>query len=213
MIFDHGASDAVSLVIRKCVLVLPVVDDQRDGIILATNENECYSALCEFTNEQFQRRFSSRLEQFYPLILSHWSNNEIQAVVGFRSAENGPLFLEHYLSAPAEVLLNTERESIVEIGGFAALNRAAALPLMREAADSLQKLGFTTAVCTANAPIRSCLGKLGIEFSELGAANPELIGESAESWGSYYKSAPKVIAGDVAAGVVAMGTLFGAVAR
>ncbi len=213
MIFDPAASDLVSLVIWKCVVVLPVVDDQLNGMILATDENECYSALCEFTNAQFERRFSSRLDQFYPLILSHWLNNEIQAVVGFRSAEKGPLFLEHYLTRPAEVLLNRERRSIVEIGGFAALNRAAALPLMREAADSLHDLGFTTAVCTANAPIRGCLKKLGIQFSEIGVANPELIGESADSWGRYYRSAPRVIAGDIATGVNAMDRLFGAVAR
>lgn len=212
MIFDHDASDVVSLVIWKCVVVLPVVDDLPNRMILATDENECYPELCEFTNEQFERRFSSHLEQFYPLILSHWSNNEIQAVIGFRSAEKSPLFLEQYLPGPAEVLLNTERESIVEIGGFAALNRAAALPLICAAADTLQQLGFTTAVCTANAPIRGCLKKLGIEFSEIGVANPELIGESVESWGSYYKSAPRVIAGDIAKGVKAMGSLFGAIA-
>lgn len=213
MIFHQGASDEVSLVIWKCVVVLPVVDDQLDGMILATKESECYPALCEFTNAQFERRFSSRLDEFYPLILSHWLNNEIQAVVGFRSAEKDSLFLEQYLPEPAEVLLDTERESIVEIGGFAALNRAAALPLMREAADSLQQLGFATAVCAANAPIRSCLKKLGIEFSEIGVATPGRVGESAGSWGSYYKSSPKVIAGDIASGVNAMGQLFGASTR
>ncbi|MGV0035075.1 MAG: thermostable hemolysin [Candidatus Azotimanducaceae bacterium WSBS_2022_MAG_OTU7] len=212
MIFEHRASDLVSLVIWKCLVVLPVVDDQRDGTILATNESECYPALCEFTKVQFERRFSSRLEQFYPLILSYWANSEIQAVVGFRPAKNGPLFLERYLPGPTEVLLDLDRGSIVELGGFAALSRAAALPLMRAAAGSLQALGFTTAVCTANAPIRGCLKKLGIEFSEIGTANPELVGESAESWGSYYKSAPKVIAGDIATSIEAMTRLFGATA-
>jgi len=74
----------------------------------------------------------------------------------------------------------------------------------------LQQLGFTTAVCAANRPIRSCLKKLGIELAEIGVANPELVGESRASWGSYYKSDPKVIAGDIAAGVAAMGSLLGA---
>ena len=191
-------------------MAAPAVGDQLNGMLLATAENDHYSALCEFTNKQFERRFSSDLEQFYPLILSYWTNNQIQASVGFRAAKDGPLFLEQYLDQPAELLLNADRKSIVEIGGFAALNRAAALPLMRAAADSLQQLGFTTAVCAANRPIRSCRKKLGIELAEIGVANPELVGESRASWGSYYKSDPKVIAGDIAAGVAAMGSLLGA---
>ena len=176
-------------------MVTPAVGDQLNGMLLATNENDYYSALCEFTNKQFERRFSSHLEEFHPFILSCWSNNEIQAVVGFRAAG---------------VVLDTDRKLMVEIGGFAAVNRAVALPLMRHAADSLQQLGFTTAVCTANRPIRSCLRKLGIEFAEIGVANPELVGESRTSWGSYYKSDPKVIAGDIATGIAAMGRLLGA---
>lgn len=191
-------------------MATPVVGDQLNGMLLATAEDNDYSALCEFTNKQFERRFSSHLEQFYPLILSYWANDQIQASVGFRAAKDGPLFLEQYLDQPAEVLLNADRKSIVEIGGFAALNRAAALPLMRAAADSLQQLGFTTAVCAANRPIRSCLKKLGIEFAEIGVANPELVGESRTCWGSYYESDPKVIAGDIATGIAAMGRLLGA---
>jgi hypothetical protein len=191
-------------------VVTPAVGDQLNGMLLATDENDYYSALCEFTNKQFERWFSSHLEEFHPFILSFWSNNEIQAVVGFRAAGDGPLFLEQYLDEPVEVVLDTDRKLMVEIGGFAAVNRAVALPLMRHAADSLQQIGFTTAVCTANRPIRSCLGRLGIEFAEIGVANPELVGESRASWGSYYKSDPKVIAGDIATGVAAMGRLLGA---
>ena len=195
MIFDHSASDLVLLVNWKRVVVTSAVGSQLNGMFLVTEEHDDYSALCEFTNNQFERRFSSRLELFHPLILSYWSNNEIQAVVGFRAARDFPLFLEQYLDEPAEVVLDIDRQLIVEIGGFAALNRVAALPLMRQAAGSLQQLGFTTAVCTANRPIRSCLTKLGIEFIDIGIANPELVAESSASWGSYYKSAPKVIAG------------------
>ena len=191
-------------------MVTPAVGDQLNGMLLATAENDHYSALCEFTNKQFERWFSSHLEEFHPFILSFWSNNEIQAVVGFRAAVVGPLFLEQYLDEPVEVVLDTDRKFMVEIGGFAAVNRAVALPLMRHAADSLQQAGFTTAVCTANRPIRSCLRKFGIEFAEIGVANPEFVGESRTSWGSYYKSEPKVIAGDIATGVAAMGRLLGA---
>jgi hypothetical protein len=126
------------LVIWKSVVVTPAVGDPSNGMLLATGEHDYYSALCEFTNNQFERRFASDLEQFYPLILSYWSNNEIQAVVGFRSAGDGSQFLEHYLDEPAEVVLDTDRQLIVESGGFAAFNRVVALPLMRQAADSLQ---------------------------------------------------------------------------
>ena len=195
---------------QGCVVVLPVVDDQKNGMILGTVENEYYSALCGFIREQFERRFSSHLEEFYPLILSYWLDNEIQAVVGFRSAASETLFLERYLAAPIEELLGSGRELIVEIGGFAALNRAAALPLMVESATQLKQLGFRTAVCTANSPIRACLKKLGIRFSELWPASQESAGESSDTWGSYYKSGPVVVAGDIEAGVAVMGSLFGA---
>ncbi|MBT5722668.1 MAG: hypothetical protein HOI74_01520, partial [Gammaproteobacteria bacterium] len=68
----------------------PAVGDQLNGMLLATAENDHYSALCDFTNKQFERRFSSHLEQFYPLILSSWTNSQIQASVGFRAAKDGP---------------------------------------------------------------------------------------------------------------------------
>lgn len=195
------------------ILAAPAADDVKTGIHLATAADACYVDLCEFAREQFKRRFSTRLENFYPSILGCWSDGEIQGVVGIRAAVDGPLFLEQYLEQPIEEYLGHSRDYAVEVGGFAAANRLVAFSLMRETGRYLLESGFKTVVCTANDPVRACLRRLKITHTQIGeasAAKLGQLGESQEEWGSYYESCPLVLAGDISTGVEAMQTLVGA---
>jgi len=80
----------------------------------------------------------------------------LTAVAGYRGAGTGPLFLEQYLDQPIEDCIWTkftppaERHEIVELGGFAAINHRAALPLVMHLAPALYELRFKKLVCTAN---------------------------------------------------------------
>lgn len=183
----------------------------REGLIVVQEGDALYKTACQFTKDRFQHCFGSELTQFYPIILTSWLKGELQAVVGVRTAVDGPLFLEQYLNSPVEVLfeeLSLNRSQIVEIGGFAALDKMAAIPLMEKTANVLLEMGFVHAVCTANKPIRRCLSSINVPFEQLAMADSKMLQDSAENWGSYYASMPFVLAGDIQTGADAIEALF-----
>ena len=93
--------------------------------------------------------------------------------------------------------VDINRESIVEIGGFAAVGRDAASILMTELAGQFEVLGFTHATSTVTTPIRRCLQRLGINSSVLGKADASKIEPANQDWGNYYRLRPLVVAGAI----------------
>jgi hypothetical protein len=211
MIFPPGASDVTCLKNWKYVVTNAVFVGSREGLFVVREGEALYEMACQFTKERFQRCFGCELTEFYPIILTSWLKGELQAVVGVRSAVDGPLFLEQYLNSPVEILLadsSLNRSQIVEIGGFAAVDKMAAVPLMERTADVLLEMGFVHAVCTANKPIRRCLSSINVPFEQLAVADITLLKDSAENWGSYYSTTPFVLTGDIQAGAEAIDRLF-----
>jgi len=183
----------------------------REGLYVLREGDAWYETACQFTKDRFQQCFGCELTQFYPIIITSWLKGELQAVVGVRSAVDGPLFLEQYLNSPVEMLLgdsSLERSQIVEIGGFAAIDKMAAIPLMEKTANVLLEMGFAQAVCTANKPIRRCLSSINVPFEQLAVADVKMIQDPADNWGSYYATAPFVLAGDIQTGAGAIDRLF-----
>ena len=177
--------------------VLPK-EEISSGITVFHVNDANYAAACEFTAQQYKDRFCCELTSFYPTILTSIEENEIQSVVGLRSAGDEPLFLEQYLDTSIEATLAEKsgicpaRGEIVEIGGFAARNQATALVLMQEMTEILLSMHFRTAVCTANRPIRCCLTKLRLPTHRIAEVdNPSV--ETQRNWGSYYESGPTII--------------------
>jgi len=171
-----------------------------------------YERACSFTTAHYEKRLACKLTRFYPTLFCHVELGEITAVCGIRPAAGNELFLEQYLGRPIEVSLNLQdRAPIVELGGFAAENRLEAFLLMQETAETLAGLGYETVVCTANRPIRGCLKRLGITFTQLAIANAEAVSD-ADDWGAYYESAPLVLAGSITDGVNAIASLKKALA-
>ncbi len=171
-----------------------------------------YEKACCFTAAHYEKRLACKLTKFYPTLFCRIVGEEIKAVCGIRPAAGNELFLEQYLGRPIEVSLNLQnRDSIVELGGFAAENRLEAFLLMQDTAETLADLGYETVVCTANRPIRGCLKRLGITFTQLAIANAEAVGD-ADDWGAYYESAPLVLAGSISDGVNAIASLKNALA-
>lgn len=187
-----------------------------NGLELAKTGSDRHKAACEFTQKHYQRRFGCTLKHFMPSSFSYCQGSRLMAVAGFRSAGEETLFLEQYLDLPVEEALTEKlespgkRESIVEIGGLAAESRGAAFNLMTALAPALLEMGFITAVCTVNKPVRNCLDRLGIEHVCLGIADPSRLQEGDDGWGTYYESEPAVLAGDIRAGVRAITSLAGA---
>jgi hypothetical protein len=190
--------------------VVSPIETPRSGIFQATEGQLLHKVACDFTRDQYELRFSCQLTEFYPNTFSVYDKGELTAVAGYRGAGTGPLFLEQYLDNPIEDCIwakftpPAERDEIVELGAFAALNHRAALPLMLHLAPALDELGFKKLVCTANKPIQRCLGKLGLEPIFVADAKPSMVPASKTNWGSYYEGHPEVFAGDIKAGMRAM---------
>ena len=211
MIFSPGTSDVTCLKNWKYVVTNGAFAGSREGLLVVHEGEALYEAACQFTKDRFQHCFGCELTEFYPIILTSWLKDELQAVVGVRSAVDGPLFLEQYLNFPVEVLLadsSLDRSQIVEIGGFAAVDKMAAIPLMERTANVLLEMGFAHAVCTANKPVRRCLSSINVPFEQLAVADIEMLRDSSENWGSYYATTPLVLAGDIQTGAEAIDRLF-----
>ncbi len=187
-------------------MVLPL-RQTRSGIVQASDGDYRHKIACEFTRDQYHLRFQCELRDFYPNTISLYEMDELVAVAGYRGAGSAPLFLERYLDLPIETCIQntfatpTKRHEIVELGGFAALNRKAAFRLMASVAPVLKKLGFKVLACTANKPIQNCLTRLGLNPAFISEATAKDAKSSASNWGSYYTGQPRVLAGNITAGI------------
>lgn len=159
-----------------------------------------------FVEGVYARSYGGCIPAHYPTLMGVQDDDgEIHAVVGFRLAEQGPLFLEHYLDAPIERVLadcleaGAERSRIAEIGNLGSRSPAATLFLFRALTGRLRFLGREVAVATATRELRSILGKVGVAAIELTAADPGRLPDRGATWGSYYSTDPRVMAGSIGA--------------
>lgn len=151
----------------------------------------------------YRRHFDAQLDQFMPILVSRGSDGAARSAAGYRSAVE-PLFLERYLPEPIERILSratgqpVAREHIVEVGQFASQCAAEGRRLMIALARHLVDAGFRWAVITATAELRALLRHRGVSSMPLGPARRRCLGDGGQSWGSYYRHAPRVLAGDLA---------------
>lgn len=177
-------------------------------------DNPLFDAAWAFTQAQYHQRFNCQLTVPFPHIaLLTGKDGAIGAVAGLRSGAS-PLFLEQYLDAPVDTILEkqTDRTSIVELGAFAAINRDTALEFMLKLPQRLLDQGFEVLVCTANRPVRKCLQKLGIRSQLLADADRSRIENDGTVWGSYYDGDPVVLAGDIRSSIKTMQSIYGVAA-
>jgi hypothetical protein len=133
------------------------------------------------------------------------SRGQSTAVLGYRRATHGPLFLEAYLDLPIEACVSSvlgrsiPRERIVELGNLAASNAIAMLELWGAAANDLGD-SSEVAVATLTAPLRKMFARIGLAIHEIAPAHAEKLGEAADCWGDYYAADPKVCVGAIAQG-------------
>ena len=125
------------------------------------------------------------------------------AVLGFRSAGQGRLFLEDYLDVPIEAAVSRafarsiDRSRIVEIGAHASDRSRATVALWARAVRHLDQIA-DVAVAVLTAPLRGMFARLGITVIEICDADPARLGDAGAGWGRYYDLDPKVCAGLIA---------------
>lgn len=141
----------------------------------------------------------------YPSIQMQKCLGETKAALGYRRADTGALFLETYLDAPIESVLQTTfgrefaRRDIVEIGNLASCNAASMVALWASTANDLGS-DAEIAVAVLTAPLRAMFGKLGIPLVHMLPADPSRLSKSRGDWGDYYKNEPLICAGLIAEG-------------
>lgn len=103
-----------------------------------------------FITDIYMKAYGAHIHVHYPVLMSVRDEaGQILAATGFRSAVNEPLFLEQYLDAPVEEILQSSRAQIVEIGNLASDGGGASLYLFAALAAYLNYKGFTQAVVTS----------------------------------------------------------------
>ncbi len=154
---------------------------------------------------KYRDAFGASLNPTFGSYMHCGDSSESGAALGYKRADLEPLFLETYLDEPIEHAVSRalgsliRRESIVEIGNFAADNALAMVELWGSAANDLGARG-EVAVATLTAPLRRMFARIGLPIHVLAAATPDRLGTDADEWGSYYELDPKVCAGRIVEG-------------
>ena len=187
----------------------PVAAAPRARFRLHRRGDEARAGTERFIAGVYRQHFGARLNHFMPVLVSRGTDGGICAAAGYRSAVE-PLFLERYLPLPVErvladaVGLPVARSEIVEIGQFASQCAGEGRRLMLSLARHLVDCGFRWAVITATAELRRLLRHQRLAALPLATAQRRCVGEEAPLWGSYYRHAPRVLAGDLPASLATL---------
>ena len=157
----------------------------------------------DFVRRAFRQRYQATVSSFAPNLLLLEQDGRTVAVSGWRCAGDERLFLECYLDAPVEDAVArlaghaVHRERIVEVGNLASERAGGSIDVILTLARHLQQLGYEWVVFTATRELIGIFRKLGLPLLALAPADPGRLPEPADDWGSYYDSAPVVVAGRV----------------
>lgn len=164
-----------------------------------------------FIGDCFFDSFGSRIEAFMPRLFSvRNADGVICGAFGLR-AGNRPLFLEQYLDAPIEEALAGHigapvvRSSVIEVGHFSGTFPGAVRAMITLLTEHLHREGFDWVVFTGTVGLRNAFARLGLAPMDLGAADIARLPESQHAaWGTYYRHAPRVLAGNIHEGFAQM---------
>jgi len=166
----------------------------------------------QFIREVYAERFGARLGVLMPVLAALSDGNRgVQAAAGLRPAVLGPLFVEQYLDASIEQVVESTtghrvaRSRIIEVGNLATRLPGIARVLFVALTQCLYERGFDWVVFAGTTDVRAIFRRMGIELVSLGPADPNRLGDARRDWGSYYDNQPVVMAGSIAAGCRALG--------
>lgn len=152
-----------------------------------------------FVRRVYRQHYGADVRRFAPTLVGlHNDAGELVAAAGYRSAAQGPLFLERYLASPVEALLGDavpSRARIAEVGHLATDRAGEGRRLVMLLGPHLAGEGFDWVVSTITLGLRQLFGRLGLAPLTLGRADPSRLGDEAAAWGSYYDHQPLVLAG------------------
>ncbi len=157
----------------------------------------------DFIHRVFRQHYGAEVRSFAPNLMLLEDAQGIVAAAGWRCAGDEALFLENYLDQPADQALTrlagqpVDRRRIVEVGHLAADRPGSSVQVIVALAAHLDRLGYEWVVFTATRQLIGIFQRLGLPPLALAAADPARLGAQAADWGSYYASAPVVVAGRI----------------
>lgn len=177
------------------------------------NRHPDRAGLERFIANTYTRAYGARVTHFAQTLvgIEHpaggWS-----AGVGYTFGEHDEaLFLEHYLDRPIEAEIGArlgvpvDRAQVVEVGNLAADSPGAARRLIRAMTALLHRRGRTWVAFTATRALLNSFARLDLAPIELGRADPARLPDDGRSWGTYYATAPCVMAGSIPLGFIHLG--------
>lgn len=171
------------------------------------------SAEIHLISRRYRDVFGAALAPSFIAYMGKDTQSGTGAALGYRRANETPLFLETYLDQPIEALVSDRlgrtiaRSQIVEIGNFAADNALAMIDLWGAAANDLGGAS-EIAVATLTAPLRRMFARIGLPLTMLAPAIPARLGQGAGAWGSYFDLDPQICMGVIAEGQRALATFL-----
>lgn len=160
-----------------------------------------------FIAERYRQAYGAKVTEFMPTLFAMVSPlGDVISAAGLRRAGEGPLFVEHYLDAPAEAVLEqhfgppVRRERIAEIGHLSGLGHGTGRRLFPLLACWLRDHDIDWALFAATGALRQMFERMEVRPLALAPARKERLGPAANAWGSYYDTDPWVVGGPLRLG-------------
>lgn len=159
--------------------------------------------------------YNAVITQHHPYLIGvHAEDGSVIAAAGFRPAAEERLFLEHYLSRSIEEEIaaiaspSPARPEIVEIGSFVSIGKGGSLFLFIALMELLRRNGFAYAAATVTESLGRTLRAFDIECLDLAPASPAVLPDHGTSWGTYYRTNPRVLAAPIASAARRIGSFL-----
>lgn len=171
-----------------------------------------------FIRDIYHKSYNADITVSYPTLMSvRNSDGEILAAAGFRMASEEPLFLEQYTRAPIENVLgglfaqDVTRGDIAEIGNLASKGKGASVFLFAAIASYLLSQGARYAAVTGTDQLHRRFEMMGLNPHVVCDASRDLLNSAQKSWGTYYDTQPRVLAGSLESSMCQLNKRLGAV--
>jgi len=192
-----------------CRGTAPAAQPERLQLHLWTAGDPRRPAAEAFIRERFQDTYDAEVRVFHPYLIGVTRTDQsITSVIGFRPASCGQFFLESYLDGAAEQLLTdatgetVQRRQVVEVGNLASTDTESFRFLMIGLITLLDRLPETRwMVCTVGEKLIRLLRRTRFFPIVINQASAERLSPEDGKWGSYYRHARSVVAGNVAYGM------------
>jgi hypothetical protein len=169
----------------------------------------------QYVSTRYKDAFNANIIEFMPTFMAIYDDRQVLlSVCGFRVASQEPLYLEQYLSQPADTLMaesldrNIDRSKLIEFGQLASFSHGMSPLHFLLMTQKLVDSGFEWCIFTATDPLYVMMCRLGLQLHVLSDANPNVISNAESTWGTYYHHQPRVSAVNLPLGLLQLKKRF-----